>query len=265
MTWAELLAAVTEAGAVIANDDTAVYLDEATDDSFVLKEFSRGGDDPTPYLTVRKEENELVTAVSSSVFVRCDGVCEGEELQLSFYKTWVVANVHMGGGGPLGEVPTVENENCLAGKWCPECGQSEAFNVMAASEFTLEDAGTSEHGDVEYDEDSFASCPVCGWRGKWRDCDVDPAEEERVEDKGTKVIVEWLRGPRLLSRIMCNAGLGLTGVGVKERAELIYAPGEEVDEARVMKAVTSTMERLDKENSESAIFNPEVISIEKIR
>lgn len=61
------------------------------------------------------------------------------------------------------------NNNCLEGRCCPECGQTNRFRVWALSEFVITDEGTSDFGDVEYDEDSCASCPECGWKGKWGD------------------------------------------------------------------------------------------------
>ena len=65
----------------------------------------------------------------------------------------------------------------------------------------------------------------------------------------------------MLSRLMSNAGLGISGIGVKERVKLTYAPGEEVDEERVMKAVRHMIEDSAKENTDWIIHSPRVVSI----
>ena len=73
--------------------------------------------------------------------------------------------------------------------------------------------------------------------------------------------VEWIRGNRLVSTVMRNAGLGLTGVGVKERVNISYKPGEIVTEERVMKAVQSMIDQSNAENAEFEISCPRVIRI----
>lgn len=73
--------------------------------------------------------------------------------------------------------------------------------------------------------------------------------------------VEWIRGNRLLSTVMRNAGLGLTGVGVKERVNISYKPGEIVTEERVLKAVQSMIDQSNAENAEFEISCPRVIRI----
>lgn len=66
------------------------------------------------------------------------------------------------------EVELCLNENCLKGRRCPMCGQSERFIITALADFPLTDDGTDfPAGSVEYDEDSPARCP-CGFVGKWR-------------------------------------------------------------------------------------------------
>jgi hypothetical protein len=39
--------------------------------------------------------------------------------------------------------------------------------------FGITDEGTDEHGDVEYDDDSFAACPSCGWEGEWWETETE--------------------------------------------------------------------------------------------
>lgn len=73
--------------------------------------------------------------------------------------------------------------------------------------------------------------------------------------------VEWLRGNRLMSTLMRNAGLGIDKVGVKERCNITYKAGEVVDEARVLRAINSMIADLDAANDECEISSPKVISI----
>lgn len=73
--------------------------------------------------------------------------------------------------------------------------------------------------------------------------------------------VEWLRVKRMISTVMRNAGLGLTGVGIKERVNISYNPGEIVTEERVMKAVQSMIDQSNAENAEFEISCPRVIRI----
>lgn len=73
--------------------------------------------------------------------------------------------------------------------------------------------------------------------------------------------VEWIRGNRLMSTVMRNAGLGLTGVGIKERVNISYQPGEIVTEERVMKAVQRMIDQSNAENAEFEISCARVIQI----
>jgi hypothetical protein len=64
-------------------------------------------------------------------------------------------------GGPDGSNP---NRNTLENMRCPnpECGDPYGpFRVSARSVFDLHDDGTGFHGDVEWDESSYFSCPGC--------------------------------------------------------------------------------------------------------
>lgn len=59
-----------------------------------------------------------------------------------------------------------KNTNCLEGIRCPDCEQEDSFRIMGSSVFTVEDDGTVDHGDVEWDDDSWAFCPACEYEGK---------------------------------------------------------------------------------------------------
>lgn len=59
-----------------------------------------------------------------------------------------------------------DNVNCLEGMRCPDCGQNDSFNIVGTAEFDVSDDGTgSDFTDVEWHDDSKASCPDCGWHG----------------------------------------------------------------------------------------------------
>lgn len=57
------------------------------------------------------------------------------------------------------------NSNCLEGIKCPACGNEDRFRIACTTVFTVTDEGTEDHGDIEWDDDSYAECPECGRRG----------------------------------------------------------------------------------------------------
>jgi hypothetical protein len=77
-------------------------------------------------------------------------------------------------------------------------------------------------------------------------------------------VAEWQVFPRRLSTMIKNAGLGITGVGVTERYEIRYKPGEEVTEERVLKALQHTITQMNANNPEFEIRYPKVVSITKV-
>lgn len=60
-----------------------------------------------------------------------------------------------------------KNTNCLEGLACPKCGQDDKLLITGVSVFEVIDDGTKDHGEVEYDMNSPAACPVwdCGFAG----------------------------------------------------------------------------------------------------
>lgn len=56
---------------------------------------------------------------------------------------------------------------CLEGMRCPGCGQTEEFLIVASSWFTVLADGTSEFGDVEWEDTSRCRCSndECSWEG----------------------------------------------------------------------------------------------------
>ena len=53
------------------------------------------------------------------------------------------------------------NTNCLVGLRCPQCKNENRLMIEGTSMFEVLDDGTESHGDVEWDDDSSAQCPVC--------------------------------------------------------------------------------------------------------
>ena len=70
------------------------------------------------------------------------------------------------------------NENCLEGKACPRCGQEDDIHLLVLTWMSLNDDGTDFYADslkwmpeAEYDKDTHARCPYCGFAGKLEDFD----------------------------------------------------------------------------------------------
>lgn len=65
------------------------------------------------------------------------------------------------------------NVNCLESRRCPQCSSFGPFEVSISAWVLVHDDGTdyAEHGSVEFDEESLAKCPGCGYSGKFGDFD----------------------------------------------------------------------------------------------
>lgn len=58
------------------------------------------------------------------------------------------------------------NENVLAGMRCPDCGNTDNFDVtVTATAKTTDDGSVVEDGDHEWDDDSACVCPACDKTG----------------------------------------------------------------------------------------------------
>ena len=64
-----------------------------------------------------------------------------------------------------------ENENCLEDMACPVCGQRERFKIEMKAIIEIRDEGTEDHGDTDWDGNSWCECPEseCRHEGKARD------------------------------------------------------------------------------------------------
>ncbi len=65
----------------------------------------------------------------------------------------------------------------------------------------------------------------------------------------------------MMSDFMAAAGLGLTGVGVRETMTIDYKPGEEVDAARVAMAMDSMIEASNRERTNFKILSYKVLGV----
>ncbi len=77
------------------------------------------------------------------------------------------------------------NKNCLEDIACPKCGYRDRFIIQATSSFIMQDEGTSEFGDVEYDDNNYIACDSCGQDGK-----VSEFKIEGLDAALNKYIVE---------------------------------------------------------------------------
>jgi hypothetical protein len=76
--------------------------------------------------------------------------------------------------------------------------------------------------------------------------------------------VDVTMGDRRVSNFIANAGLGITGVGTKERLVFNYSPGEEVGMERVQAAMENMIAIADAERAEFRILNFKVVKLEFI-
>jgi ribosomal protein S12 methylthiotransferase accessory factor YcaO len=62
------------------------------------------------------------------------------------------------------------NENCLQGVKCPACGNEDTFRIQVTTMASVTDDGAEvEHGDMDWDDDSYAECANCCEHGKLSD------------------------------------------------------------------------------------------------
>jgi hypothetical protein len=66
----------------------------------------------------------------------------------------------------------MSNTNCLANIKCPDCGNEDSFRIAAKTIATVTDDGTDDHGDMEWDDDSYAECTGCPRHGTLKDFQI---------------------------------------------------------------------------------------------
>lgn len=57
------------------------------------------------------------------------------------------------------------NDNCLAGMRCPDCESEGPFKIHGNALFTVDDTGSDDFEQVDWDKTSAASCMNCEWNG----------------------------------------------------------------------------------------------------
>ena len=70
------------------------------------------------------------------------------------------------------------NENCLEGIKCPRCGFEDMFKIECTTIFWMSDSGEEDHGDLEFNSDSYIECNDCAHWGKVRDFYVEETDAD---------------------------------------------------------------------------------------
>jgi hypothetical protein len=73
------------------------------------------------------------------------------------------------------------NSNCLENIQCPACGNEDSFRIAGTAIFTVTDDGTEDHGDIEWNGDSYAECTQCCRHGTLKEFETAAA----IESAGT--------------------------------------------------------------------------------
>lgn len=53
------------------------------------------------------------------------------------------------------------NDNCLENLACPECGEHESLMIQVTTWVEMQDRGSGDHEDLEWDDNSLIRCPSC--------------------------------------------------------------------------------------------------------
>lgn len=126
----------------------------------------------------------------------------------------------------------MSNTNCLENRKCPKCGQEDRFHVAAQSIFVVVDDGTDGHYDVEYDDESYADCPDCGWWGCWKQTeDADFMTQKIWNRMEFEEQDQWKEQRGIVTEPRCLAPyLGKRIVAISESfdEEVIFWVGESV-------------------------------------
>jgi hypothetical protein len=66
------------------------------------------------------------------------------------------------------------NTNHLENIRCPACGNEDRFRIRATTLVTVTDDEIEDHGDMEWDDESYAECTECLKSGTLRDFQAKP-------------------------------------------------------------------------------------------
>ena len=75
------------------------------------------------------------------------------------------------------------NSNCLEGKMCPRCKSQGPFRIAATALFTVEDDGTEDYEDVEWNDRSYFECKNCHCFGMAWDFEIRNRDKLRLPDE----------------------------------------------------------------------------------
>lgn len=86
------------------------------------------------------------------------------------------------------------NDNCLAGKACPQCGSEEPFAIAVTALATVWDSGPDDFKQVEWEDYTACRCCQCGFFGTVSDFTLlEPGLE--VEDDRDPAVVDFCFPP----------------------------------------------------------------------
>jgi hypothetical protein len=74
------------------------------------------------------------------------------------------------------------NTNCLDAMQCPNCRSFEPFKIAVKTIMKVFDNGTDDHGDTEWDADSYCECCECGFFATVADFSKTSPEAEALTD-----------------------------------------------------------------------------------
>ena len=64
------------------------------------------------------------------------------------------------------------NTNYLINMRCPNCGSEGPFDIACTVMFTVNDDGYEDHGDLEWNNESYCACIICSNFGTVQDFKV---------------------------------------------------------------------------------------------
>ena len=78
---------------------------------------------------------------------------------------------------------TNKNSNCLEGVECPRCASQGAFRIAATALFDVEDDGTGDYEDVEWNDRSYCECKNCHAFGMVYDFQIKNRDKLKIPIK----------------------------------------------------------------------------------
>lgn len=57
------------------------------------------------------------------------------------------------------------NDNCLEGMKCPKCSSEGPYKILGVAWFLVDDDGTYDFDDVDWDDNTECKCTECNFLG----------------------------------------------------------------------------------------------------